>query len=663
MKTKHLMMVPLLLTALLLSVVAPALAQENQAASGKNESVASSQALGPTDPAEMETFMDGLFTKDMAEHHIAGAAVAVVKDGKLFFAKGYGYADLANKIPVDPEQTIFRIGSVSKTFTWTAVMQLVEQGKLDLDADVNTYLDFRIPDTYPQPITLKHLMTHTSGFEDVLLGGVVVDPHDLIPMRDWLVSHRAARVRPPGDGAGYSNFNAALAGYIVARVSGQPFDQYIQEHIFDPLGMVHSTVQSPMPEKLRRYVSVGYAYQDGAFQVFPAYTAQPAGAASGGVQASATDMARFMIAHLEGGRYRDATMGEARILTEATARQMQTTLYTPDPRLLGTAYGFADLSDNGQRTLGHQGYFPPMHSQLLLLPDQRLGLFVTYNSADAGELTTQHIGFQRAFFDHYYAAPAVEPIQPPADFAERAGRFVGIYRNASSPHTTFIKIVELFGGYRAEISDPGDGTLLLSIEGLKLRFVEVEPLYFRQVDGPFAMLFREDDRGRITHLYTDFMPQYTNLKLAWYETSGFNMGLALGCILLFLSMIPVAGLRALRNRRRRDDGQPVPRRARVANGIIVGLGVLNLLIVIGTAWGKMGGLPSELLDPPLLIKIVLDLGFLSAALTVGALLYCVLAWKDGYWGIVARVYYTLGTVAAVAFVWFLNYWNLLGWRY
>ena len=129
-------------------------------------SVLEQEEQGPTDPAELEAFLDELLAKDMEEYHIAGAAVSVVKDGKLFFAKGYGYADLEKGIPVDPEQTIFRIGSIGKMFTWTAVMQLVEQGKLDLDADVNTYLDFRIPDTYPQPITLKHLMTHTSGFED-----------------------------------------------------------------------------------------------------------------------------------------------------------------------------------------------------------------------------------------------------------------------------------------------------------------------------------------------------------------------------------------------------------------------------------------------------------------------------------------------------------------
>ncbi len=152
---------------ILLSIVGSAMAQENRIAPGRNGPAAPSQPQGPTDPAELESFLDELFAKQMEEHHIAGAAVSVVKDGKLLFAKGYGYADLEKDIPVDPEQTLFRIGSVTKLFTWTAVMQLVEQGKLDLDADINTYLDFRIPDTYPQPITLKHLLTHTAGFEDL----------------------------------------------------------------------------------------------------------------------------------------------------------------------------------------------------------------------------------------------------------------------------------------------------------------------------------------------------------------------------------------------------------------------------------------------------------------------------------------------------------------
>ena len=384
----------LMTLALLLTVVAPAMAQKNEVTAGRNQLLTVSRQQGPTDPAEMGAFIDELFAQQMDEYHIAGAAIAVVKDGKLFFTKGYGYADVENKIPVDPEQTIFRVGSVGKVITWTAVMQLVEQGKLDLDADVNTYLDFRIPDTYPQPITMKHLMTHTSGIEDRWLGSLTPDASDLVSEREWLIDNFPGRVRPPGEATGYSNYNAMLAGYIVAQVSGKPYDQYIQKHIFDPLGMTHSTVQSQMPENLCPFASKSYTYVDGAFQPFPDYLPQPAGLPSGFHQASVTDMARFMIARLEGGFYGDAST-ETRILEEDTARQMLTTLYTPDPRLRGTAYGLFDFSDNGQWVLGHEGYAPVMESQLMLLPDEHLGVYVVYNSLEAkdGGLTTKHIGF------------------------------------------------------------------------------------------------------------------------------------------------------------------------------------------------------------------------------------------------------------------------------
>ncbi len=621
--------------------------------------MARSQQDGPTDRAELEVFLDELLAQEMKDHHIAGATVSIVKDGELLLAKGYGYADLENGIPVDPEQTGFYIGSVTKLFTWTAVMQLVEQGKLDLDADINRYLDFRIPDTYPQPITLKHLLTHTPGFEELYFERLSPDAAELMPSREWLVSHMPARVRPPGDCAAYSNYGTSLAGYIVARLSGQPYDEYIQEQILNPLGMVHSSTRWPLPAELRARATVGYTYVDGAFQRFPDYLGQPAVVPSGGMHASATDMARFMIAHLEGGHYSDATIAEARILKEATAQQMHSTLYSHEPQLLGTAYGFFDFSDNGQRTLGHSGEAAPINSLLLLLPDQNLGVFVSYNSEGGAELINQHLGFQRAFFDHYYPAPAVEPIQPPANFSERAGRFEGSYKVTSSSYTTLEKVAGLMGS-TVKISDSGDGALLLTTPWGEWRFVEVEPLYFRQVDSPIGIAFRTDDQGRVTHMATDLTPMFAFEKIKWYEAPGFNMALVLGCVMVFVSMIPAVSIRALRNRRQGGDATPAPRGARAAQWIILGVCALNLLFVVGTLlWGD----PLPLFGVSTIYRFVLGLGVLSAVLTAGAVVYAVLAWTNRYWDISARVYYTLVTVAAVAFVWFLNYWNLLGWRF
>ena len=383
----------------------------------------------------------------------------------------------------------------------------------------------------------------------------------------------------------------------------------------------------------------------------------PAGAHS----SSITDMARFMIAHLQDGRYSDAEITEERILEESTVQQMHSTLYTPDPRLLGNAYGFFEFSDNGQRTLGHSGGTLGFTALLLLLPDENLGVFVAYNSDGSGGLTTQHFGFQRVFFDHYYPAPAAEPIQPPADFAERAGRFAGSYRITQSAYTTLEKIANLMTP--VEISDLGDGTLLFTIYGIEVRLVEVEPLYFRQTDGPLGIVFREDDRGRITHMYADLSPQYAYEKLNWYETPRFNLVLALVCVLIFLSMIPVVSVLAIRNRHPNSDRKPASRCASMAYWTILGISVLNLLFVVGAVLMLFFNLGFPRFGVSLIYRIVLGLGVLSALLTAGALVYMALAWKNSYWSIAARVYYTLVTVAAVAFVWFLNYWNLVGWRF
>jgi CubicO group peptidase (beta-lactamase class C family) len=647
----------LFLLLILISIVEPAAARENLVAPGRDINITPSQEQGPTDPAELEAFLDDLFAKDMEENHIAGAAIAVVNDGGLFFAKGYGYADLEKNIPVDPEATLFKLGSITKLFTWTAVMQLAEQGKLNLDADVNTYLNFRIPDTYPQPVTLKHLMAHTSGFEDLHVEMVALETEKLAPPGEWLASHIPARVHPPGDVAAYSNYGAALAGYIVARVSGQSYSQYVREHILDPLGMEGTTAQWPTPLELRARESVGYMYSKDAYQIFPQLLSPEDLYPAGVMRATATDMARFMIAHLQDGFYGDAATG-VHILKEDTARQMHSTLYAPHPRLLGNAYGFFEFSDNGQRVIGHSGSGEPMESLLLLLPDRNLGVFVVYNSLGAGELNRQHFGFQRAFFDHYYPASEVEPIQPPASFAERAERFTGAYKWTMSSYFTLEKYFSLMGP-TIYVTNPGDGTLLLESPFGDWRIVEEAALYFRMVDGPYHMAFGEDDQGRIAYLFTDLTPMMAFEKVQWYETIAFNMPLLMTSLLMFLSMLPVAFVRFIRDRQQSTDQTPSARRSRAASRLIVGISIVNLLFFLGNVlWGEQ-----LVFGIPFAYKAVLGLGVLSAVLTIGALFYAVLAWKDRFWGAGFRTYYTLVTLAAIAFVWFLNQWNLLGWRY
>src|SRR5437763_10347695 len=265
--------------------------------------------------SDFETFLDALIPSQLQNRDIAGAVVSVVKDGQVLFAKGYGYADFTAKKPVLADQTLFRPGSISKLFTATAVMQLVEQGKLDLDRDVNEYLDFAIPKIYPEPITLRRLLTHTAGFEDTLKNLFVAHESDLKPLRTYLVNQMPARIFPPGKIPSYSNYGFTLAGYIVERASGEKFERYIDNHLLQPLRMTNSTFDQPLPPQLAPNMSNGYFNASKKPRHFEFVHAAPAGALS----TTAADMTRFMLAFLQ-----DGTLEEATILKPETVRQMET---------------------------------------------------------------------------------------------------------------------------------------------------------------------------------------------------------------------------------------------------------------------------------------------------------------------------------------------------
>src|SRR5579862_1178426 len=253
----------------------------------------------PLTEADLETFLDGFMPLQIERMNVAGAVIAVVKDGKILFAKGYGYADVAHKRPIVPESTLFRPGSISKLFTWTAVMQQVEQGKLDLDTDVNTYLDFKVPAAFGKPITLRDIMTHRSGYQETIKQLFVKTEPELIPRRQYLIEHMPKRIFPPGKVPAYSNYATTLAAYIVERVSGQPFEEYVEQHIFQPLDMHHATFRQPLPAALASQMSNGYKQASDSAKGFEYVEVAPAGALS----AAAVDMCHFMIAHLQDGKY------------------------------------------------------------------------------------------------------------------------------------------------------------------------------------------------------------------------------------------------------------------------------------------------------------------------------------------------------------------------
>ncbi len=429
------------------------------------------------DAADVNAWLDGFLPQALVEGDIAGAVVVVVKDGQVLTQRGFGVSDVATQAPVDPARTLFRTGSTSKLYTWTAVMQQVEQGKLNLDADVNTYLDFKIPPAFGKPITLRDLMTHTGGFEERAKHLFVPKASDLESIGDFLKSWVPVRIFPPGTVPAYSNYGATLAGYIVERVSGEKFDSYINTHIFQPLGITHATFDQPLPAAMLPDMSKSYVVATGPARPFELIPASPAGALS----ITGADMARFMIAHLNDGQF-----GDARILKKETAELMHAQAFAATPPVPGMALGFYHENRNGQNIIGHAGDTDTFHTDLHLFLDQGTGLFVSFNSL--GKNGGAHIArtlLFREFTDRYYPAPSEAPPAPvtnaKADGALVAGTYVGSRRS----DTTFFHLAALLGEFT--ITTDAAGVLTLSdplLAGVApAHWKEVAPFVWRKVDG------------------------------------------------------------------------------------------------------------------------------------------------------------------------------------
>jgi CubicO group peptidase (beta-lactamase class C family) len=656
--------------AVALATCSPALAQTLQ---GPSSSAPSENPLvdrGPTDEREVEAFLDGYVGHQLEDYHIPGATVAVVADGELLFAKGYGQANVKAEEPVVADEILFRIASISKLFTATAVMQLVEEGKLDLDRDVNAYLDVvEVPNTYPgRPVTLRHLLTHTAGFEEHFTGSGARNAADVEPLGEYVATQMPARVRPPGEVAAYSNYGISLAGYIVQEVSGMPYERYIEENILDPLGMDSTTAAQPPAPELRERLATGYDAEGAQPVARPLEYLDDAPA--GTVSTTATDMTRFMIAHLQDGRY-----DGARILEESTAKEMHERQLTNDPRLDGMAYGFYEQTINGERTIQHGGNLRQFHANLVLLPERDIGIFVAYNSyGDGGDFAEYEL--VEAFLDRYYPEPPPPTLEPSGEGASRnAERLAGSYRITRSNHTGFEKVLTLLTGARVAANEDGSitttgGYLSRDLEDTEQRWVEVKPLLFRAEDRNEYIAFRENDDGRALYLSGDADPTVAYEKVPFYEAPRLHLGLlagSLGILLLTAVAWPAGAVIARRYRRRYGKPGCEPggdtRMARRTRILAWAVCALDVLFVIGVAL-VFSNLEETLAygATPLLIA-VLTLSLLSDALTAGVLACVLLAWKRGYWGVFGRLHYSLVALSALTFVALLGYHNLLGFQF
>ncbi len=546
---------------------------------------------------------------------VAGAVVAVVKNGELIFAKGYGFADVEKHKPVDPERTMFRPGSISKLFTWTAVMQLVEQGKLDLDHDVNEYLDFKIPPRSDGPITLRDIMTHTPGFEEQIKALIVSDPKLLVPLKVYAEQKTPVRIFKAGSTPAYSNYATALAGYIVERVSGQPFDDYIDAHLFKPLEMTHATFRQPLPAAFAADMSNGYALGSQPPKPYEIVVAAPAGS----LAASGVDMAHFMIAHLEGGEYHGA-----RILGAETLKMMHETPRDMIPPLNRMMLGFYEQNYNGHRIISHGGDTVYMHSYLHLLLDDHVGLFVSLNSQGReGAAGAIRGALFDNFLDRYFpGTPDVRKVDAKTA-VEHAKMMAGYYESSRRAETSFMSISSFAGPFKLSV---GKDNLLTSsgfkgLNGAPRYYREVAPFVWRDVNSGWRLAAKVVD-GHVQRFSIDEISPFTVYEPSrWWRSPGWlvpAVEFAFTALLLTALLWPVAAIVRRRNNLKldlvgRDERGRVLSRVAAVVVTVVSLAWVALFISLSSRTAMLG--PG--LDPVLfLLHLVSILGYLGGAIVL-----------------------------------------------
>lgn len=535
--------------------------------------------------ADLNAWLDGMLPPALDRVEIAGAGVAVVHDGEVLTSRGYGWADTGtgdgDPVPVHPARTLFRPGSVSKVVTATAVMQLVERGQLDLDADLRTYLDFDLP-LNQGPVTLRHLLTHTAGFEDRIAGLISLNgaPVDL---RRAVSVDPPVQVYRPGAVPAYSNYGNALAGYVVERVSGVSFTDHLRTSVLEPAGMTSATFEQPLPPHLAGQMSRGYPDAASPAAPFEHVGESPAG----GLSATVDDMAAFMLAQL----------GEPVTGKPVLTRESLDLMHTPalDADSLGTlaagprmALGLFDESRNGHRILGHGGDTGFFHSQMQIYPDQGTGIFLTLNSSGTGPVDTIELrnALMEGFADRYFPSQAppdsgaVDSVQS----VQRARAVEGRYRSSRSLHSTFLSVTDLTATTR--VTARPDGRLLVQPGGglAATLYQEVDLGVWQEVGGQGVLTVRTVGE-EVTALGTG--PASALLPVDPGRVPAVAVPVLVASTLVLLGSL-VSGVAAAVRVRSRSSAAAPARSARLLTRLGAGLALVALAGWLATVQSVMG---------------------------------------------------------------------------
>ena len=450
---------------------------------------------------DLKTFLDSTMKESYEKNKLPSLSMVVVKDGKIIYENALGFEDKEKNIKADVNKTVYRIGSVSKLFTETAIMQLYEKGKIDLKEDANKYLkDVKIQNKFKKKVTVENLLTHTSGIDEATTAyWGAKDEKDMLSLSEFLKKHQPVVVTEPGKICLYSNIGIDILGNIVENVSGMKYEEYIEKNIYSTLNMNNSKVGLPLKNMAKNYEDSmevnNYYYND-----------NPAG----GLNSSPDDIAKFMIAHLQNGEY----CGK-KILNKETAQLMHERHFSNNKSLTGVSYGFWEKDINGRRFIGHEGalsigYFDDM----LLYPEENLGIYIVSNnltSAAPAITNMENALIKKLYPDNIHK----EYLNSTID-SEEGKKYAGTYR---SYHDNAKKNISKFFSFligtvenedvKIEYDKSKNALIYHGTSHLKQKenvaLVKVSKNLFRRADNNELVAFKEDG-GKIRYVFFNTSP-------------------------------------------------------------------------------------------------------------------------------------------------------------
>ena len=613
----------------------------------------------PLEAQDVNAWLDGLIPYAIGKANIPGAVVVVVKDGQILTSRGYGFADVSKRKRVDPHTTLFRPGSISKLFTWTAVMQQVEQGKLDLDTDVNTYLDFKIPPRNGKPITLRNIMTHTSGLEEQVKDLIAVDEDKYVPYDEILKRWTPKRVYDPGTTPAYSNWATALAGYIVSRVSGEPFEAYIERHIFAPAGMKLSTFRQPLPANLKPLMAEGYQPGQDKPYGYEFVGVAPAGS----LAASSDDMGRFMIAHLADG---------GPLIKPETAKLMHTTNNTPIPGLQSMSLGFYQSNINGHRVDSHGGDTVAFHSDLHLFLNDNVGLYVSFNSAGTGGAAhALRNALLEEFADRYFPAAAPDTRKLDAKAArESAELLTGTWSTSRRSFSSFISVTDFISQTKVGVGEDGvpvvSGDLFNGLNGQPRNWIAVAPGLWRDANSHEMLGAKLVDGKAVRFSLGSVAPIIVWDRTPWYQNSSWLLPLTyLSLAVLFFTAVfwPVRALvrRRYGSKLELERSDLLAYRASRIGATAILATLVAWAVAISMMFSDLNLLSSAFAPVVLTLQVLATIIFIGGFLVLAW--YAVTVWRrKGGWKATwkARTWSALLVLSALTVLWVAAVYHLIG---